>query len=257
MIEMVLLEETKETENKVRWDADIEDTKFSLYIPKWRVPEPWPQTIHVTITPYDQSKVSSISRLEAKNSPRLRYKPIIAHLKKYREHTQTIRYQPEGDPKGREIGEPYIPYHMTYDGAGHLTITVNMKIKPKILIVEDDEVSADFLDKALRDSGYQTITVHDGRQALEKAVDEFPDLILLNVIMPNLDGFEVCKRLKCDDRTKNIPIIFETGQRDIDQIIRGFDLGADHYIIKPFKIILLLAQIRNSLRRIDCNYFIQ
>ena len=66
MVEMALLEETKETENKVRWDADIEGTRFSLYIPKWRVPEPWPRLIHVTVSPHTQQRPLSLSPATAR-----------------------------------------------------------------------------------------------------------------------------------------------------------------------------------------------
>ena len=124
MVEMALLEETKETDNKVRWDADIEGTRFSLYIPKWRVPEPWPRLIHVTVSADTQERPLSLSSALARQAPESRKQPIVTHLKKFREHTQTIRYQPEGDASAWEIGEPYIPIPMTYGEAERLTITV-------------------------------------------------------------------------------------------------------------------------------------
>jgi hypothetical protein len=124
MIEMALLKEVKDTENKVRWDAKIDCANFELYIPKWRVPEPWPSLIHVTILPYDREQLLVLSKATAYKFPESRKSPIITHLKRFKEHTKTIRYQPEGDITGWEIGEPYIPIPMTYDGADRLTITV-------------------------------------------------------------------------------------------------------------------------------------
>jgi DNA-binding response OmpR family regulator len=120
---------------------------------------------------------------------------------------------------------------------------------PKILVVEDDKNTSNLICEVLSDSGYQISTAFDGEQALNVAVQELPDLITLNVVMPRMDGFEACRRLKNDERTKNIPVIFLTGQKRVDQIILGYDLGADHYITKPFHFGLLLAQLRMSLRR--------
>ena len=128
MVETALLEESKETDNKVRWDADIEGTTVSLYIPKWRVPEPWPGLIHVTVSPGGRSQSSSLSEARARRFPELLKQPVVARIKKFEEKTQTIRYQPEGDRLAWEIGEPYIPTPMTYDGAQRLLIT--MKWEP-------------------------------------------------------------------------------------------------------------------------------
>ena len=124
MIEMARLEESKETPNKVRWDADVDGTAFELYIPKWRVPEPWPRLIDVTISPYTQQPLGKLSQDTARENPRSRAVSIATHLKKFREHTQTVRYQPEGDPLDWEIGEPYLLTPMTFDSAERLTITV-------------------------------------------------------------------------------------------------------------------------------------
>ena len=124
MVEMALRTETKTTDHKVRWDTEIEGTRFSLYIPKWRVPEPWPQRIHVTISPYTQQQLCSLLPAIALQAPESRDEPIVSHIKKFREQTQTIRYQPEGESSTWEIGEPYIPTPMTYGGAERLTIIV-------------------------------------------------------------------------------------------------------------------------------------
>src|SRR5579883_3147894 len=99
MIEMELLEESKETENKVRWDADVEGVRFSIYIPKWRVPEPWPRIIQVAIGPQIETHIPPLTPSIVLHDPSIRMQPVVIHLRKDREHTRTIRYQPEGDPK--------------------------------------------------------------------------------------------------------------------------------------------------------------
>jgi|SRR6266550_2864190 len=127
MISMTLHEKTKETENKVRWDADVGGTPFELYIPKWRVPEPWPALIRVEVSDHAGYKPSSLSPSVAQNAPDRRNDPIIARVKKFKEHTETIRYQPEGIASDWEIGEPYVPFSMTYGRKEHLTILVHWK----------------------------------------------------------------------------------------------------------------------------------
>lgn len=124
MIEMALLAEVKETDNKVRWDADMDGTRFSLYIPKWRVPEPLPHLVHVTVSPCTRQQSPTLSPAAAHTTPESRKKPIVAHLRKFQKHTPTIRYQPEGEASAWEVGEPYIPTPMTYGETERLTITV-------------------------------------------------------------------------------------------------------------------------------------
>jgi hypothetical protein len=114
MIEMHLLSSARETENKLRWDADIDKVRFSLYIPKWRVPEPWPEVILVGVS--DQlgryTDYSPLNRKSGKADSSLRKRPILAILHRVNDHTETIRYAPSGDPKDWEVGEPYIPYSL-------------------------------------------------------------------------------------------------------------------------------------------------
>jgi len=120
--------------------------------------------------------------------------------------------------------------------------------KPKILVVEDDPTTSEFIRVILEAEGYQISAAYDGQQALVMAEQECPDLITLNVVMPRLDGFEACRRLKNSDKTKDVPVVFLTGQSSADQIARGYDLGADHYITKPFHAAVFVAQVRRSLR---------
>jgi hypothetical protein len=137
MMEMTLLAESKQTDNKVRWDVDIERTRFSVYIPKWRVPEPWPSIIQVSIEPSaDDVGLGQLSGATVKD-PESLWKPIITDLELVRWHTRTIRYKPRistrltdlvrNEQSLWEIGEPYIPIEMTFDGAKHLRITVRWK----------------------------------------------------------------------------------------------------------------------------------
>ncbi|APG27069.1 hypothetical protein A7E78_04000 [Syntrophotalea acetylenivorans] len=125
--EMALLEEFKETDNKVRWDAYIDNINFELYIPKWRVPEPWPRVILVGITPVASQQLSNLPPEVVRKSPRTREEPIVVCLNKLNECSKTIRYRPEGDASKWELGEPYIPIPITFGSAERLIITVDWK----------------------------------------------------------------------------------------------------------------------------------
>lgn len=118
----------------------------------------------------------------------------------------------------------------------------------KILIVDDNADNLELLSVRLRNSGYQTLEASDGEQALTM-VSEEPDLILLDVMMPKLDGLEVCRRLKSDDKTKMIPVIMLTAKSDVPAKIKGFDTGADDYVGKPFDPPELMARIRSLLNQ--------
>lgn len=125
MIELLLLESTKETERKLRWGEEIGDTIFSLYIPKWRVPKPWPERIYVDIKPVGRPKSirQHYTRKEIERNKELKKKPIISLVRSFEEHTKTLRYQPLGDKSEWEIGEPYIPYELTHERAEYLKLT--------------------------------------------------------------------------------------------------------------------------------------
>lgn len=119
--------------------------------------------------------------------------------------------------------------------------------KGKILVVDDEVYIVHILDFSLGMEGYEVVTALDGEQAIEKANAEHPDLIVLDIMMPKLDGYETCKRLKADDATRNIPVILLSAKgRNIDQKI-GFEVGADDYITKPFSPRKLVERINAIL----------
>ena len=118
-----------------------------------------------------------------------------------------------------------------------------------ILIVEDEADILQLIDWHLRSEGYTTYTATDGNKGLDKAEAKIPDLILLDLILPGMDGLEVCKSLKKNSKTQNIPVVMLTAKgEEVDRIV-GFELGADDYIIKPFSPRELILRIRAILRR--------
>lgn len=118
----------------------------------------------------------------------------------------------------------------------------------KILIVEDTRESLDLLTYFLKPSGYQLISVIDGVEALEYINKELPDLILLDVMLPRLNGFQVCERLKKDKRTFHIPIIMITALKDLKDKIRALEAGADDFVTKPFDSVELVARVKSLLK---------
>ena len=119
--------------------------------------------------------------------------------------------------------------------------------KGKILVVDDEIYIVHILDFSLGMEGYEVLTALDGEQALEKARAEHPDLIVLDIMMPKLDGYETCKRLKADEATKRIPVILLSAKgRNVDQKV-GFEVGADDYITKPFSPRKLVERINAIL----------
>lgn len=122
-------------------------------------------------------------------------------------------------------------------------------MKKKILVVDDEKDIVDILKYSLeRENEFEVITASNGRQAME-AAQSLPDLILLDIMMPELNGFEVCKKLKNDNLTSGIPIIFLTAkENEIDEIL-GLEIGADDYINKPISPRKVLARIKSVIRR--------
>ena len=119
--------------------------------------------------------------------------------------------------------------------------------KGRILVVDDEIYIVHILDFSLGMEGYEVLTALDGEQAVEKARAEKPDLIVLDIMMPKLDGYETCKRLKADPETKDVPVILLSAKgRNVDQKV-GFEVGADDYITKPFSPRKLVERINAIL----------
>ncbi|MBW4642097.1 MAG: hybrid sensor histidine kinase/response regulator [Goleter apudmare HA4340-LM2] len=118
----------------------------------------------------------------------------------------------------------------------------------KILVVDDTPANLEVICETLGDAGYEVITAIDGDRALKRVQTHPPDLILLDVQMPRIDGFETCKRLKADPTTANIPVIFMTALSDTESKVKGFDLGAVDYVTKPFQEKEMLARVKTQLQ---------
>lgn len=121
----------------------------------------------------------------------------------------------------------------------------------KILVVDDEKNIVDFIKMNLEMKSYNVISAYDGTEAVIKAVNEIPDCILLDLMLPKIDGKEVCKILRADAKTASIPIIMLTAKGEEDDIVSGFMVGADDYITKPFSIRELFVRIEALMRRTD------
>lgn len=118
---------------------------------------------------------------------------------------------------------------------------------PRILIIEDEAPMRTALKDVIENEGYRAITAADGESGLKRAMEEKPDLILLDVMMPRLDGYEVCAELR---RLANpVPILMLTAKGQVEDRVSGLDAGADDYLVKPFSTEELLARVRALLRR--------
>ena len=122
-------------------------------------------------------------------------------------------------------------------------------MKETILIVEDEKDIVKMLDYNLKKEGFKTLSTNDGEDALDLATRECPDLIILDLMLPGIDGLEVCKTLKKENRTASIPIIMLTAKSQETDKIVGLELGADDYVTKPFSPRELIARIKAVLRR--------
>ena len=118
----------------------------------------------------------------------------------------------------------------------------------KILVVDDEEHIRKIVKFQLEKAGYAVETAEDGVEALKAIEASPPDLVLLDLMMPNMDGYEVCKRLKSNYQTNHIPIIMVTAKADLENKLQGFEDGANDYIAKPFAITELLVRVRNVLQ---------
>ncbi len=123
--------------------------------------------------------------------------------------------------------------------------------KSKILIVEDDLDVAEMLNAYFRVQGYEVFTVNWGEDGVRAAQTVLPDLVILDIRLPDIDGYEVARRIRTDRRTNEIPIIFLTEKRERVDRLQGFEVGADDYITKPFDVQELRLRVRNALKRVS------
>jgi two-component system alkaline phosphatase synthesis response regulator PhoP len=124
--------------------------------------------------------------------------------------------------------------------------------KPKILVVDDDELLRDLIEFKLRSHGYEVELVEDGEAALEAASASPPDLIVLDGMMPGLDGFQVLQRLSDSGETRDVPVIMLTARRQEQDVVAGLSLGAQDYLVKPFlpdELVLRIQRILNGRKR--------
>jgi CheY-like chemotaxis protein len=119
---------------------------------------------------------------------------------------------------------------------------------PTILVVDDNQENLELLQAYLEDMDCQTVPAGDGLQAMEIVADNPPDLILLDVMMPKMSGFEVCKRIKNDPKTSDIPIIMVTALNEFGDIEHGIDSGTDDFISKPVNKLELLTRVKTMLK---------
>jgi len=121
--------------------------------------------------------------------------------------------------------------------------------RKKILIIEDNKDIQELVSASCSRDGYEVATADSGEEGLRRAGRKLPDLVLLDLMLPGMDGLEVCKRLKANENTRYIPVIMLTAKGEETDIVLGLELGADDYITKPFSCRELLARIKAVLRR--------
>ncbi len=124
-----------------------------------------------------------------------------------------------------------------------------MRAQARILVADDDKALCLLLRETLQDAGYEVLVAYDGDQVVRMAQHHPPDLLLIDLMMPLMDGFEVIRQLRNDTRTAHLPMLILTARSDSSEVVIGFDTGADDYIVKPYDIEVLLARIRSQLRR--------
>ncbi|AQT69147.1 Stalked cell differentiation-controlling protein [Anaerohalosphaera lusitana] len=124
----------------------------------------------------------------------------------------------------------------------------NQDIQPKVLVVDDNAQNLELLLAYLEEIDCETISAMGGKEAIEKTRTEKPDLLLLDVMMPHISGFEVCKRLKSDPNTAEVPIIMVTALSELGDIERAIDCGTDDFLSKPVNKLELLTRVKTMLR---------
>ena len=123
--------------------------------------------------------------------------------------------------------------------------------QPRILIVEDERGLTQTLSWYFNREGFETIVAHDGAEGLRKAQTLLPDAVLLDLMLPGMNGLDVCKELRSGERTRHIPIIMTTAKAEESDQLVGYKLGADDYVTKPFSNKVLLEKVKALLRRVD------
>jgi DNA-binding response OmpR family regulator len=120
---------------------------------------------------------------------------------------------------------------------------------PRILVVDDDLDSLRLIGMVLHNKGYEVVVAKDGLQALDKALSEELDMVILDVMMPGLSGYEVCRRLRADPRTADIPVLMFTAKSKVMDKVVGFECGADEYLTKPIRPAKLVELVQEMLAR--------
>jgi len=120
---------------------------------------------------------------------------------------------------------------------------------PRILVVEDEVAIRELLTFNLERDGYEVLTAGDGESGLALAQQQPPDLVILDLMLPGIDGYQVCYRMKSDDQLKHIPVVMLTAKSEETDVVIGLGIGADDYVTKPFSPRVLLARVKAVLRR--------
>jgi DNA-binding response OmpR family regulator len=123
-----------------------------------------------------------------------------------------------------------------------------VRTPPRILIVDDTPANVEILEMRLAANGYEILTAGDGEEALEVIEKQEPDLILLDIMMPRIDGIEVCRRVKANDALPFIPIVLVTSKADPKDVVAGLEAGAEEYLTKPVEHTALVARVKSMLR---------
>ena len=121
--------------------------------------------------------------------------------------------------------------------------------QPCVLLVEDEGVQREVLTYNLDAEGFRVVSAETGDEALLLVAEESPDLVLLDWMLPNVSGIEICRRIKADPESRHIPIIMLSARSDEDDRVRGLETGADDYVVKPYSVVELMARVRTQLRR--------